>query len=97
MSTEDFRPPADAPDTTDTFLFSPNYSEGISYLMLGIGGTVNLTYAAGSPAPSSAYIFSQGGPRQTLQPGTNQYNVNDGDYIVITGNGASCKVQFSYI
>lgn len=98
MSTHDFRPPADDADTTDTFLFAPNYVNDVSYLMLGISGTVNLTYEPGTPAPSTAYILSRGGDKQTLQPNTtNDYNVNDGDYIVIVGPCASCKVQFNYL
>ncbi|HEX3465640.1 MAG TPA: hypothetical protein VHS78_16440 [Candidatus Elarobacter sp.] len=82
-------------NTTDTFLFAPNLNNQ-SYLMLGIAGTLNLTYQPGSPSPVSAYIYSPGGT-QFLVVGTNQYTVNDGDYIVIDGIGASCKVEFNYI
>lgn len=94
--------PAPTIDATTTApngftFFSTNYQPGQSFGYFPTTGTVSLIFGAGSPAPSSVYIFHQGGQTTPVTPGQGQYSVNAGDYLMIEGIGASCKIQFYYI
>jgi hypothetical protein len=76
--------------------FSPNYAPGLTFMTFPQSGTVQLTYGPGSPAPTQAYIYQNGG-QTPLRVGTQNYNVNANDTVYILGNAASCKVYYQYI
>jgi|SRR5579872_2648264 len=96
--TFDDLPRPDAPATAATTLtfFSPNYTPDQSFAYFSQTGTVTLTYVPGAPTPISVFILHQGGPQTPVSPGTSQYPVNAGDYLMIVGRAASCKIQFTY-
>lgn len=83
--------------TSGVTLVSPNYSPGFSFIKFPQNGTVSLYYGAGSPAPTSVYIFHQGGAQTPVSQGQGQYTVEDDAYLEILGNAASCKIQYYYL
>lgn len=83
-------------DASGFAFFLPNYSPALSIALFPQSGSVALIYEPGSPAPSNVYIAHQGGPQTSVPPGESNYAVNAGDYLIIVGQAASCKIQWSY-
>ncbi len=90
------KPETAANAATGLTFFSPNYSPGLSFGYFPQTGSVTLSYGPGSPPPSSVYIFHQGGQKTPVSVGQGVYTVSQGDYLMIEGNGASCKIQWFY-
>ena len=83
--------------TSGVTLVSPNYSPGMSFIKFPQDGTVDLYYGAGNPAPTDVSIFHQGGTRTPVPQGRGRYSVESDAYLEITGNAASCKIQYYYV
>jgi hypothetical protein len=97
-STEKTLPkPEGAPvDASTLTFFCPNYSPDLSFAMFPLSGQVTITYGPGSPSPTNVFISHQGGGSTPVAPGQQTYAVNAGDYLLIEGQGASCKIQWFY-
>ena len=84
-------------DATGYTFFCPNYMPGESFAYFPSTGTVQLNCSYGQPQPTNVYIFHQGGSTTQVTQGVAQYSVNAGDYLIIQGPAASCKIAWFYL
>ena len=90
------KPEGAAAGASGLTFFSPNYEPDLSFAQFPLAGSVTIVYGPGTPSPANVLISHQGGGTTPVAPGQQNYTVNANDYLLIEGQGASCKIQWWY-